>query len=123
MEHGVRQGGLGDCWLLAAMAAISEWPERIKKIMNNVKEYPKDGKFELTMWLYGKPTRVTIDDNLPGKARGTKFWTKFTHPSRNGAWWATILEKAAAKYYGTYRRMRGGWMNDALDIFTGIPTG
>jgi hypothetical protein len=31
----VNQGILGDCWFLASMAALGEWPDRIKGIFKN----------------------------------------------------------------------------------------
>ena len=40
----INQGGLGDCWLLASMAAIGEWPERVKKIFNGQENYPTNGQ-------------------------------------------------------------------------------
>jgi len=29
---GIRQGMLGDCWMLAAASALGEFPDRVKKI-------------------------------------------------------------------------------------------
>ena len=41
---GVRQGSLGDCWLLAACSALAEKPERVRRVFGN-KDYPKSGIF------------------------------------------------------------------------------
>lgn len=30
----INQGGLGDCWFLASIAALGEWPDRVKKLFN-----------------------------------------------------------------------------------------
>lgn len=118
----IRQGAVGDCWLLASIAAIGEWPERVQKLFRGITEYPTNGQFELDFWAFGHPAKVTIDDRLPGSIHYGKFYERFTKKSRNGAWWATIVEKAAAKYYGTYSQMNGGWMNEALWALTGMPT-
>lgn len=119
----VNQGGLGDCWYLAAMAAVGEWPDRIQKIFNGQSSYPKDGQFTLNLYTYGAPQRVTIDDKLPGKMYGTRFYPAFTKQGRpGGAWWGPLLEKGGAKYWGHYQRMSGGWMGDAFDMLTGMPT-
>lgn len=54
-EASVKQGALGDCWLLAAMAAIGEEPERIYRLFNNEKSIPKNGQLMLKMYAYGAP--------------------------------------------------------------------
>jgi len=118
----INQGSLGDCWLLASMAAIAEWPERIEKVFNGVKQYPSNGQFVTNFWAYGRPFRVTIDDRLPGKTYYNKFYSAFTRKSANGAWWGPILEKASAKFFGNYRNMSGGWMSESIQAFTGVPT-
>jgi hypothetical protein len=53
---------------LAALAALAETPDRIKKILNGREEYAGDGKFVANMFLAGKPVRVTLDDELAGKS-------------------------------------------------------
>jgi len=53
---------------------------------------------------------------------GTTFWPSYAKKSKNGAWWAPILEKAAAKYFGTYNLMNNGWMSEAIEALTGKPT-
>jgi hypothetical protein len=62
-----------------------------------------------------------IDDKLPGNGVGSKFRPVFTKRGPNGAWWGPLLEKAAAKYWGHYQAMSGGWMSDAFDMLTGQP--
>jgi hypothetical protein len=62
------QGNLGDCWFLASMAALGEWPERVKAVFKNASykdQASKNGIFELTMWMYGEPQKVVVDDYLP----------------------------------------------------------
>jgi len=71
--------------------------------------------------MYGKESRITIDDRLPGTARGTRFYPSFARKSRNGAWWATFVEKAAAKLNGSYRKLSGGNNVESLHMLTGMP--
>jgi len=67
----------------------------------------------MEMWSGGQPTKVVVDDRLP-------FLKKFdamamrditvllgAGQSANGAWWLPILEKAAAKFWGTYEHLSG----------------
>ena len=79
-EAAVRQGGLGDCWLLASIAALAEWPDRVKKIFGGIESWPSNRKFDLNLWIYGTPTRVSIDDKLPAtiNAAKTAINPKFT---------------------------------------------
>lgn len=44
LPAGIKQGRLGDCWFLAAAAALAEHPDRIKKIFKN-SDYPSNGVF------------------------------------------------------------------------------
>ena len=39
-----------------------------------------------------------------------------------GAWWVPILEKAAAKFFGTYENINGGRRSESLYLMTGMPT-
>jgi hypothetical protein len=67
---------------------------------------------------------VYIDDHLPGSLSWDKKTLRpsYTKMGPYGGWWGPFLEKAAAKYYGHYYRMTGGWMSDAFDMLTGQPT-
>jgi len=46
----------------------------------------------------------------------------FARKSPNGAWWVPILEKASAKFFGTYSVMAGGNMNQGWMQLTGMPS-
>ena len=61
---GVRQGLLGDCWILGSAAALAEHPERVKRIFTE-KEYDQEGIFELTLWHKGANHEVIVDDRFP----------------------------------------------------------
>jgi hypothetical protein len=54
-EGGAYQGNLPDCWLIAAIAALGEVPERVHRLFNNEKSIPKNGQLMLKMWAYGTP--------------------------------------------------------------------
>lgn len=93
LPAGTNQGRLGDCWFLAAAAALAEFPERIQKIFSN-KSYPQNGLFQLTMYHIGQPKHIVIDDRLPVTEGRDRRYTNYgvkrptnARVSRNGAWW------------------------------------
>jgi hypothetical protein len=118
----VQRGTLGDCWFIGTLAAIAEWSDRTKLMFRN-KSYTdqasKNGVFEVTMWMYGSPLKVVVDDKLLLRNR---FYPAFAKKSENGAWWVPIIEKAAAKYYGTYEDLDGGEADQAFYALTGMPS-
>jgi hypothetical protein len=120
----VNQGYLGDCWFLASMSAIGEWPDRIKAVFKN-KDYSdahsKKGIFQLNMYMYGEPLKVVIDDKLTMSGTSTSS-TILTRKSPNGAYWGPLMEKAGGKYYGVYENMNGGWMDESIYALAGVPS-
>jgi len=116
--EGVKKGGLNDDWLLAVFAALAEYPERIRKIFSNFDE--KKGVYEFEMWSQGKATKVVIDDKLPVYSSGQE---SFAGQSEwRGAMWATLLEKATAKFFGTYSDLNRGHGSIAWQQLTGYPS-
>jgi hypothetical protein len=75
--HGANQGGLGNCWYVAAASSIGEFPDVVKGIFRGIDSYPKNGQFVLNFYLYGKKHRMMIDDRLPGSGSGRSFRTKY----------------------------------------------
>lgn len=101
---GVRQGSLGDCWLLAACSALAEKPERVRRVFGN-KDYPKSGIFQINLFYKGEIVRLNVDDKLPVDSKGNLINSKM---SENDAWWNVILEKAFAKLNVNYLHLNGG---------------
>ena len=112
------QGYLGDCWIVAAASCVAQTPHRIKKLF--VTDHLNDaGVYSVTLYLMGMPVTVTVDDYLP-------FWEgsntlTYSSVSSDNALWMPILEKAAAKLYGNYGMLSGGWMGPAIQTLTGSP--
>lgn len=122
-EHAINQGGLGDCWLLAGISALGEHGERVKELFEESVQgntYPADGLFKIKLWSAGQQYTINIDDKLPVH----KTW--HNHPlsnrkSPNGAWWGSLVEKAAAKFFGNYTSMTGGNVFETFYLLTGMP--
>jgi hypothetical protein len=108
----VNQGALGDCWFLAAVAALAErdagaLAARISAL--------KEGVYAVTLWPFGKPTTVVVDDTLPHKGE------KLAYSNGGKELWVGLLEKAMAKQYGSYAKLDGGFSSTALAWLTGSP--
>ncbi|CAG9837676.1 unnamed protein product [Diabrotica balteata] len=113
----VRQGTLGDCWFLAALANITDNNKIMQRIIPDNQSFSQEyaGVFHFRFWQYGRWIDVVIDDRLPtidGKLIFTK--TKFSN-----VFWTPLLEKAYAKLYGSYQNIEGGFISEALEDFTG----
>mmetsp|Transcript_7006 Transcript_7006/g.17882 ORF Transcript_7006/g.17882 Transcript_7006/m.17882 type:complete len:470 (-) Transcript_7006:265-1674(-) len=111
------QGAVGDCWLVAAMAGMAEHPGAIRNCFLNT-EYTDVGKYRLRLWdgRAMKWETVTVDDYFPVK-KGTKECV-YMQPN-GGELWAILMEKAFAKFCGSYGALDGGWAVWAWHAMTG----
>lgn len=113
----VCQGQVGDCWLIAAIACLSEHPGAIRKVFYS-REANDRGVYYIR--LYDGHTRdyemITIDDKIPC-VMGSKE-AAFTKPNGNEMW-CMLLEKAFAKFCGSYERLDGGQTAWAWQAMTG----
>lgn len=114
------QGKLGDCWLLAVMAACANRKGLIESLFIS-RDRSECGYYKLRLYdIYSSSTprwvSVTIDDKIPC-AKDTKT-PLFAQPSGRELW-VLLLEKAFAKLMGSYGDMEGGHPVDAMRVFTG----
>lgn len=111
------QGALGDCWLLSALAALSERPHIIRRAFLTDSWNPR-GKYRIRLWSEWEKRYVIVcvDDLLPVDA--TSGRPLFTQP-RGNELWVMIMEKAFAKLFGSYGNISGGHPLFALRTITG----
>lgn len=114
---GIRQGGVGDCWFLAAASSVAEQPERIKRVMWN-DNYDQHGAFRFYFWVRDTWHGINIDDRLPASGSSPMFAKK----SQHNAWWFALMEKAYAKLDRHYFALHGGMPFEALRNLTNMPT-
>lgn len=62
----IRQGSLGDCWLLSSMAVLTRRPELLRRLLVT-KRVNKEGVYALRLFKEGRWTTVFVDDRLPVK--------------------------------------------------------
>lgn len=120
------QGAVGDCWLLAAIASLAEFPGHLESLFVSGNEISAHGKYEITLYDIARSEwRVlTIDGRIPCVPR--TWWERdarpvFSRPYQNEAR-ALLLEKAFAKLYGSYMTLSGGYMSLGWQAMTGCET-
>ena len=119
----VCQGAIGDCWLLAAIAACAEFPNFIEDRLFKTKAFAPDGKYVLS--LYDCAARafvdVVVDSFIPCHPR--QWWEAgcrplFAQPCGDELY-ILLLEKAFAKFAGGYQALSGGFPSLAWLALTG----
>ena len=113
------QGELGDCYLIAALSCLAETPAAIRKIFRE-DERSARGKYGVHVFdgVANKWTVVVVDDFIPVH-KGTRN-PAFIHPHGNELW-AVIIEKALAKFCGSYHALEAGHTEWAWHALTGDP--
>ncbi len=119
----VAQGALGDCYLIAGMAAVARAdPEAIRKLIKD----NGDGTFDVTLYIrtsrYGRPRPVTktVDSRLAVKSTGRPLYAN-TGDKEGGEVeiWTALIEKTLAQHKGSYDLISGGNINSDGFVFGG----
>ncbi|XP_064594620.1 calpain-8-like isoform X2 [Liolophura sinensis] len=114
------QGALGDCWFIAAAATLASSPQdnfrKVVPVNQSFDDGSYAGIFLFRFWSYGAWRDVVIDDYLPCNEAGLLYCRNREEPNE---FWAALLEKAFAKFYGSYQRLEGGFIHYALLTLTG----
>lgn len=111
----VKQGALGDCWLLGSFLILSTHPELLRNmIVHDGIEY---GFAVFQFFKNGKWQYVIVDTRIPYNQQGkTPLYGQCADPNE---FWVPLMEKAYAKLHGNYEILNGGSMAEGLVDLTG----
>lgn len=116
----VKQGSIGDCYLMSVLAALSQRPDLIQGAFKTQTVNP-DGFYEIFFYEKGEKKIMFIDDHLI--LTKSKYLKNFEFAKPNGEeLWVMLLEKAYAKYEGGFSNIIGGLMYQELKWITGAHT-
>eukprot|EP00928_Gymnodinium_smaydae_P028160 TRINITY_DN21550_c0_g2_i1.p1 TRINITY_DN21550_c0_g2~~TRINITY_DN21550_c0_g2_i1.p1 ORF type:complete len:1109 (-),score=276.29 TRINITY_DN21550_c0_g2_i1:182-3118(-) len=128
----VQQGALGNCWFAAALSIVAAKADLIMSLFVT-KQYNRHGAYQLQLFHAGEWKGILIDDLFPtseitpGKVMGEMVYysqggnLSFLSCARHQLW-VPMVEKAAAKLFGSYGHLSSGTFGEALALFTGFPT-
>ena len=113
--HDVNQGSLGDCYLIAGMAAVARAdPGLIEELIKD----NGDGTFDVDLYIrpdrYTRPVRTTttVDARLAVKYSGTPLYAGLgDQVDGKDELWPALIEKALAQQKGSYDLISGGNIN------------
>jgi calpain-15 len=113
----IRQGYIGNCWIMAAISAVAEVEDRIDDLFLT-KYLSPNGIYGMQLYSLGVPFTQIVDDYLP---IWSGYQPVFANIGFDGSVWGALTEKVFAKWYGNYEHTIAGWMKHAVSALNGSP--
>jgi len=142
----IKQGSLGDCWIVAAFSALANVEDGIKRCC--VEYDTRIGIYGFVFWRDGEWVYSIVDDKLfltspnwdspsmqrdlmnqldreqPEKEYRKTYQTGskalfFGQARDQNETWPALMEKAFAKAHGDYGSLAGGWIGEGVEDLSG----
>ncbi|KAF9429931.1 hypothetical protein BGZ94_008970 [Podila epigama] len=115
----IKQGALGDCWLIASLATLTNIPGLIEQLC--VKKNEQVGVYGFIFFKDGDWVSTVVDDQLcyqvhPLNLKKSLFFSSCKDERET---WLPLLEKAFAKIHGDYESLEGGSSSEGTEDLTG----
>jgi hypothetical protein len=123
----VRQGALGDCYLLSATACLAQAQPAVAATLIDA-AFEDEGVYGVVLCVAGRWRMVYVDAFFPcclhhdthGGGGGGGGWLPcYAGTSACGEVWPMVVEKAFAKLLGCYEALNVGNLADSLSYMTG----
>jgi fibronectin type 3 domain-containing protein len=114
VEGDANQGGSGDCYLIASLAAFAQQDPNL--LVQSAVDMG-DGTYVVQFMNGSTPTFVRVSNQF---STGGFDGYEYAHPGANGTIWAAVIEKAFAYYRtdaNTYASIASGWMGEVYGDF------
>lgn len=114
-QHDIVQGELGDCYLIAALCALAEHPDRIRSLFLT-KKVDSKGIYCVALCISGVWQVIEVDDYFPCHyKRKAPLFSR----TMSGDLWVAIIEKAWAKVHSGFGNISSGLTRETLRDVTG----
>jgi len=113
----IKQGTLGDCWLLGAFCTLSTRGDLLENLFVETEYMESHGFIVCQFFKNGEWKQVVIDTLLPYSDDSNTLL--YGRCADKNEFWVPLLEKAYAKLHGSYEILNGGSMTEALVDLTG----
>jgi len=104
---------------MASCIALAEFPGRVEDVFLN-RGKSEAGVYGLQFWALNVPVTILVDDVLPLN-KNSPSNTLYAKLGEDGSVWGAVMEKAFAKFHGTYARIAGGDSADGISTLNGSP--
>jgi calpain, invertebrate len=111
----VKQGVLGDCWLLGAFLILSTHGDLLQNLI--VYDGLEYGFAVFQFFKNGRWQYVIVDTRIPYNPQSKT--ALYGHCADPNEFWVPLIEKAYAKLHGSYEAINGGSMTESLVDLTG----
>ncbi|CAL2038967.1 unnamed protein product [Caenorhabditis brenneri] len=113
----VKQGYIGDCWLIAGLMAIAQKKGLVEQIIPK-RDYTMDcGIVQVRLFVDGEWKVIKTDFHIP-QFDGWELFSKMIERQC----WVAFIEKAFAKVKGSYGQLRSFCPTEAFTCLTGHPS-